>query len=105
MLRPTSHGRCGTYTNRPRGTPRPTLVDPDLGTEHYTLDRYLDRAWPKTRPWLLIPVTAADDLEGVRRRIREKAFTPRAVATVKPEILDEDLNADRRWPVLAVAYR
>ena len=79
------------------------FVDRDLGTEHYTLDRYLERAWPKTRPWLRIPVTSADDLEGIRRRIREKAFTPAAVAAVNPEKLDERLNADQRWPILVVA--
>ncbi|NOY71937.1 MAG: hypothetical protein GXP14_06110 [Gammaproteobacteria bacterium] len=45
--------------------------DDELGTKHYTIERYLERAWPDTDLVKVIPITITD-CEAIKTEIRNK---------------------------------
>lgn len=66
-------------------------VDRDLGTDHYTVDRYLERAWPKTKDGLLVNIGDRDTLAEIKDNIHRAAFTPAAVSQEDPAVLEQRL--------------
>jgi hypothetical protein len=80
------------------------LADPELGTEHYTLDRYIERAWLRKPAFRVIPVTGVGDVDQVRQQIRAAYFPPPAFRVLRPDVMDEHLRADPNcYPILTIA--
>ncbi|MEG7525313.1 MAG: toll/interleukin-1 receptor domain-containing protein [Chromatiales bacterium] len=64
-------------------------VSKELNTNHYTLDRYLERAWPETDGIRTIPVTSTD-VDEIQKEIRKEfgmQNTP-----IPPVIVDQLIN-------------
>ena len=77
-------------------------VNPDLGTRAYTLERYIERAWPGSQLWIWVTVTRAADLPAIRHSIHETVFGAHAAATEDPDDLDEGVRSDPKRIVLVV---
>lgn len=70
--------------------------EPDLKTKHYTIDRYIDRAWPDTDCIKVIPVTSADT-EEIKKEIR---YSCRMNAMpYPPDVIDQKI-AEKKFQLI-----
>jgi hypothetical protein len=90
-----AHGEFLAMSGELVATPEPTLA-----TQCFTLDRYLERAWPGTDKIKIIPVTRSDDPDEVRNEIRTR-FRPGA-RTMPPHRIDNAINASNCQIVVLV---
>ncbi len=63
-----------------------------LRTNHYTLDRYLERAWPETDMIKVIPVTGSTTTENIKKEIRSH-FSMQQVP-IPDALVDQLINDD-----------
>lgn len=87
-----SHGKCLALNGNYLGH-----SDPELRTRHFTLDRYLERAWPGTDRIRVIPVSDVSSPEAIQGEIR-KAYA-RGLAQLTNEVIDQRVREDK-WHVV-----
>lgn len=75
--------------------------EPALGTCHFTLDRYLERAWPATARIRIIPVSQASSGTAIEQEIR--ATYARGMAHLTAEEIDRRACRDSWHVVVFVA--
>lgn len=72
-----------------------TLADRDLDTDMYTLERYLQRAWPGQPP-ICVPVARCESLDDIQREIRLRVFKKRLPPMIPPDDQDAAINRKDR---------
>lgn len=77
-----------------------SLSDPFLETENYTLERYIERSWPRSRAFLIVPVESTTNIAGVKKEIHLRIFGPDMPQTISENDLDQDINTDSRVIIL-----
>lgn len=82
-------------------------ADPEPGAKAYTLERYVERAWPKPPPLTLIPVPARYTPDQVRTQIRESMFgrMPPGLPPSIENLMDDQIRRDPRVIILLVDSR
>lgn len=70
-------------------------ADRDLDTEAYTLERYLERAWPGSAP-LRVPITCFESLDDIKREIRRRVFKKDLPPSFPPDEQDAMVNRQLR---------
>ena len=79
-----------------------TLADPQLNTLGYTLERYLERAWPGSRLWLRVGADSANDIETIKAEIRRVALGAGLPPNLDARIQDQVINQDAKTLVLVI---
>ncbi|MCI0667911.1 MAG: toll/interleukin-1 receptor domain-containing protein, partial [Methylococcaceae bacterium] len=80
-----------------------TLAQPDLKTDHYTLDRYIERAWSGSTAYLLISVDDTMNIDQVKMNIRSRFFnTLKCPTGISEEKMDRKIDQNFRVIVLFV---
>jgi hypothetical protein len=79
------------------------LADELLETKHYTLERYLERAWPGSSVPVPISVTGTEDLDAVKEEIRRGILGGGLPPRIDPALKDQMINRDPRIIILVVA--
>jgi hypothetical protein len=82
-------------------------ADPELGAEAYTLERYVERAWPQSPLLKLVSVPARYTSDQVRAQIRESMLgrMPPGSPPFLQDMRDEQIRRDPRMIVLVVDSR
>ncbi|MBK1649582.1 toll/interleukin-1 receptor domain-containing protein [Rhabdochromatium marinum] len=70
-----------------------TLADDLLKAEAYTLERYLERAWPGSHP-RCVPITELQSAEQVRAEIRRRVLGPGVPSSLPDALLDVQVNQE-----------
>ncbi|MEF8703684.1 MAG: toll/interleukin-1 receptor domain-containing protein [Candidatus Accumulibacter sp. UW26] len=73
-----------------------------LGTPHFTLDRYLERAWPGCDRIKVIPVSDLSNADRMQKQIR-RGYSPGS-ARLPDTVIDRQLCKDQRHLIVFVAY-
>lgn len=73
-------------------------AEPQLNTQCFTLERYMERAWPGTDQFKVIPLSKAENLDAVRNELRAK-FRPNA-ASMPPQRIDDAIARDKRHIII-----
>ncbi|WP_169067803.1 toll/interleukin-1 receptor domain-containing protein [Candidatus Accumulibacter phosphatis] len=87
-----SHGKCLALNGQCL-----ELSQPELGTRHFTLDRYLERAWPGTAQIRVIPISDVSSQDAIQGEIR-KVYA-RGLAHLTNEQIDQRVRNDK-WHVV-----
>lgn len=69
--------------------------DDELSTKYYTLERYLERAWPDTSLVKVVPITITD-CEKIKAEIRIKFGMKNIPDSISPELIDQMICDDRK---------
>lgn len=88
-----SHGQCLALNGECVGKPEPLLH-----TEHFTLDRYLQRAWPSTDQISVIPVSQIGDADEIWAEVRRRGW--RGTQRPSDERIDAKLRIDEKHRVV-----
>lgn len=77
-----------------------TLADETLATHGYTLERYLERAWPGSSLYLCVTVTGATSLDEVRAEIRRRFLGGGLPPMIDGAMQDQTINRDPKTSTL-----
>lgn len=82
-------------------------ADPELGAEAYTLERYIERAWPQSPLLKLVMVPARYTPDEVRAQIRESMLgrMPPGLPALLQGMRDDQIRRDPRMIILVVDSR
>jgi hypothetical protein len=87
-----SHGKCLALNGQCL-----ELSQPELGTRHFTLDRYLERAWPGANQIRVIPISDVSSPDAIQAEIR-KTYA-RGLGHLTNEVIDRRVREDK-WHVV-----
>lgn len=79
-----------------------TLADQYLETQAYTLERYLERAWPGSSLYHYVTVAGHTEAESVKAEIRRRFLGPGLPPMIDGAMQDQMVNQDPKTIVLVV---
>lgn len=82
-----------------------TYADNYLAKEAYTVERYLERAWPGSNLYCLVMVTRFCSLDEFKRRIRACILGPALPPWMDGDAQDKEVIGDPRLIVLVISAR
>ncbi len=73
-------------------------AEPVLGTQHYTIDRYIERAWPRSDLQKVIAVTRYETAQDIQDEIRRQFFGGGPLPPAP--VIDQNINHNQKIIVL-----